>query len=101
MKEEEKEKEQRKKDREHKRKLKEEEKMKKKAEVEEKRRKRAEEKELKQKKREMRERLLESLENSNSDSDDAMEIDRNKCYTCDKPYGTDNIECANCMRCSI
>lgn len=88
-------KEHRKAEREAKRKLKEEENIKRKAEAEAKRRKRAEDK---QKKRALREKLLQYLENSDSDSDTALEVDKMMCYTCELPYSTDFIECSSCFR---
>ncbi|XP_053403149.1 uncharacterized protein LOC123555840 [Mercenaria mercenaria] len=96
------EKEKRKEERLQKRKLKEEMLAKKKAESEAKRKRNAQEKEQKQQRREMRERLMQAravLEDSSSDdNDNAVPIDRRKCYTCDSAYTTDFIECVSCFR---
>jgi hypothetical protein len=93
--EQEKEKEQRKQERIAKRKMKEDEKFKKRAEKEAKRREQAEKR---RRKRELREKLLQSLENSDEESDGGVQVDTSACFTCEKPYDTDFMECSNCFR---
>jgi len=93
--EEEKAKEKRKEERIQKRKHRDEQKQRKKAELDAKRRKKADER---HRKREMRERLLQTLEDSDGGSEDEIQVSVNNCYQCEKPYTSDFIECSNCSR---
>lgn len=46
----------------------------------------------------MREAFIHSLENSDSDHENSLVVDRNMCYACETPYTDDYIECCRCFK---